>query len=232
MSFLEGAPEIIADEVYVFIVGKGAKGKVKRMIQKNLDNLTAQDVKDNWAEVEAAIRKEIKSFIDMKTFESVLRKVAVNICTSRWVHKFKMIDGRRVVKSRLTIRGFQDLALDLNTFASTASRWGQRLVLSVCVQRLWTLFTWDVSSAFLQGLTFQEIADMSKAPIRAVAFTPPIGSEKYFVEMLGTSVYNPLWHVLNCLKAIYGLRDAPKAWKSKLHLVLCATGGRPQKYHW
>ena len=225
--FFEGAPEIAADEVYVFIVGKGAKGKVKRMIQKNLDNLTAQDVKDNWAEVEAAIRKEIKSFIDMKTFESVLRKVAVNICTSRWVHKFKMIDGRRVVKSRLTIRGFQDLALDLNTFASTASRWGQRLVLSVCVQRLWTLFTWDVSSAFLQGLTFQEIADMSKAPIRAVAFTPPIGSEKYFVEMLGTSVYNPLWHVLNCLKAIYGLRDAPKAWKSKLHLVLCATGGRP-----
>ena len=67
MSFLEGAPESIADEVYVFIVGKGAKGKVKRMIHKNLD----------------------------KIFGPVLRKVAVNIGTSRWLYKFKLIVGHR-----------------------------------------------------------------------------------------------------------------------------------------
>ena len=223
--FFEDAPPVAADEVLVFVIKKGGKGKVKRMVQKNLDNLTAQDVRDNWSLVEAAIRKEIKSFVDLETFEPIKRFLAENVCSSRWVHKFKLVDGTRIVKSRLTIRGFEDLATEVNTFASTASRWGQRIILSVCVQRAWVLFCWDVSSAFLQGLTFKEVAAMSSAPMRVVCFAPPIGSERYFVEVLG-SKYNPMVHVLKALKGIYGLRDAPRLWKNKLHLVLVETGGR------
>lgn len=223
-KFIEDAPELKVDEVLVIFV---AKNKSKRMILKNLDNLSAQDIRDNWPEVLKAIRKEIASFHDLGTFEIILRSAAENICSSRWVMKFKLVDGVKTVKCRLTVRGYEDLASNLTTFASTASRWGQRLVLSVSVQRKWLLFSWDVASAFLQGLSFQELSDMGCGELRQIAFTPPKDSEQYFRELPSCGWYNPDKHVLNMLKPVYGLRDAPKAWKIKLDMVLRSTGAQP-----
>ena len=61
------------------------------------------------------------------------------------------------MKARLVVRGFKDQQGDsILTAASTASRWGQRLVCQVVVQMGWALFSFDVSSAFLQGQTFDE----------------------------------------------------------------------------
>ena len=224
-KFLDDPLVVQDDEVLVIYVTKSNKSK--RMVKKNLDNLSAQDVRDNWPEVLIAIRKEIKSFYDMKTFEIVLRHEAENICSSRWVFKFKLVDGVKVVKARLTVRGFEDLAANLNTFASTASRWGQRLVLSVAVQRKWRLFTWDVSTNFLQVLTFKELAAMSNSELRQVAFTPPAGSEQYFKELPNCERYDPMKHVLNMVKPVYGLKDAPKSWKINLDLIIRSTGGVP-----
>ena len=68
---------------------------------------------------------------------------------------------------------------------------------------------------------------MSDSPIRQVAFTPPKDSEKYVNELPGLSGYNPLTDVLNLLKPAYGLKDAPKAWRQKLDIVLKEAGGRP-----
>jgi hypothetical protein len=223
-KFIEDAPELKPDEVLVIFV---AKNKSKSMILKNMDNLSAQDIRDNWPEVLKAIRKEILSFHDLGTFEIILRSAAENICSSRWVMKFKLVDGVKTVKARLTVRGYEDLASNLTTFASTASRWGQRLVLSVAVQRKWQLFSWDVASAFLQGLSFKELAAMGNGELRQIAFTPPKDSEQYFRELPGCGWYNPDKHVLNMLKPVYGLRDAPKAWKTKLDIVLRGTGAQP-----
>ena len=147
--FFEDLPPINFDEVVVVYMSAGPKGKVKLMVEKNYDSLTTEDIKKNWPLVEAAIRKEIRSFFDMECFEVTSRSKTANICSSRWVFKWKEINGIRSVKARLTIRGYEDLAVDAVNYAGTASRWGQRLINSVSVQRKWALFTSDVSSEVL-----------------------------------------------------------------------------------
>ena len=53
--------------------------------------------------------------------------------------------------------GFKDKQADwLETHASTASRWGQRIVCQVVAQMQWHLFSFDVSAAFLKGVTLEE----------------------------------------------------------------------------
>jgi hypothetical protein len=76
----------------------------------------------------------------------------------------------------------------LETFAGAASRWGQRLVVSLAAQRSWPIFTWDISTAFLQGATFEELAQITNTPVRKVAFRPPKGSEWLVQDALGLTV--------------------------------------------
>jgi hypothetical protein len=223
--FVADAPFVGDDEVLVIYVSKTGN-KQKMMIEKNLDNLSAADVRKFWHLVEPAIRKEVKSFHDMGTFEITMRAKASNVCSSRWVHKFKLIDGVKSVKSRLTIRGFQDLSVSAETYAGTATRWGQRIVASISRQRGWKVFMSDVASAFLQSMTFDQMAQLSGVEAREVCFDPPTGCEKYFQELPGMHTYNPLTMTLRMLKAVYGLKDAPKAWKLQLDRVLRLAGGR------
>ena len=227
--FIIDAPAVQPDEVLiVYLAKKGSANKQKMMVEKNLDNLTAADVRANWDAVEKGIRAEVKSLHECQTFVRQSRKSAENVLSARWVHKWKVVDGKRVCKSRMTVRGFEDLAgNDVQTFAGTASRWGQRLVVSIAAQRQWSIFCWDVSVAFLQGLTFQELAVMQGTPERNVCFVPPAGSEQYFQELPGMQAYNPLTEVLRMVKAIYGLKDAPRAWKLQLERVLRLAGGQP-----
>jgi len=142
------------------------------------------------------------------------------------VHKFKLVDGVRIVKSRLTIRGFQDMSVSTDTYAGTATRWGQRMIASVSRQRSWRIFMSDVSSAFLRSMTFKQMAELSGIEAREVCFDPPTGSEQYFRELKNMSQYNWATQTLRMLKPVYGLKDAPKAWKLQLDRVLRSAGGR------
>jgi hypothetical protein len=138
-----------------------------------------------------------------------------------------MIDGVKTVKARLTVRGFEDLsASTVETYANTATRWGQRLICSAAVQQNWELFTWDISTAFLQGISFEELAQITGTPVRQVAMRPPKGTEQFFKEMPGLNVSFDT-HVLLMLKAVYGLKDAPRAWRIRLDRALQELGGRP-----
>ena len=92
----------------------------------------------------------------------VPRKGATIILDPRWVLKWKLMDGKKSVKARLVMRGFKcQQAEDLLTAASTASRWVQRVVNVGVVEHNFRLFSFDVSSAFLQGWTFEEILKRS-----------------------------------------------------------------------
>jgi len=87
------------------------KGKPKQvLIEKNLDALSAADIKAHWPLVQAAIQAEIGSFHQHHVFERVPRKGRINIYSSRCVLRFRLIDGRKAIKARLTIRGFEDTA--------------------------------------------------------------------------------------------------------------------------
>jgi hypothetical protein len=229
-KFFVGLPQIKDDEVIVCYLARGPKGSKsaqKFMVEKSFDTLTAADIKEHWKLVEASIRKEVQSFWDLKTFKVSSRASVSNICSSRWIHKWKLIDGQRCVKSRLTIRGYEDMTVSSVNFAGTASRWGQRIINSICVQRKWPLFITDISSAFLQGLTFKQISELEGTELRKVAFTPPTGSERFFSEVKGMEAYNWLLEVLEMLKPVYGLKDAPRAWRIKLDQSLRAAGGIP-----
>ena len=218
-----GIPALQADEVCVFKTN--AKGS-EVVIEKNFDALSAAEIKANYALVEAAVRKELASFMEHKTFTRALKSSCSNICSSRWVLRWKEIDGQRAIKARLTIRGFEDTA-DVSSYASTASRWSQRLIISIAVQQQWPLWVTDISTAFLRGMTFEELAQLTNSQVRNVAFTAPKGWERYFSELEGLRDFNFTKEVFKLSKAVYGLRDAPRAWRLRLDKERRKLGGSP-----
>ena len=112
--------------------------------------LTPAEIKQNFTAVQAARLKELKSWHSFGAWKLADRSTAKNVIDSRWVIKWKMIEGKKAIKARLVVRGFKDSQGDsILTAASTASRWGQRLVCQLVVQCGWKLFSFDVGSAFL-----------------------------------------------------------------------------------
>lgn len=219
--------KVADDEIVVAYVSKKTKNVSKIMVEKTFDILSAEDIRRDWKLVETAIRKEVNALCDMNCFIRAKRSESFNVLSSRFVHKYKLIDGERLVKSRLVVRGFEDLAQDgLDCYAGTAARWSQRLIASVAAQKSWRIFCWDVSVAFLQGMSFSEISEQQGTLEREVSFSPPHGSEKYFREVKGMQSYDSSTEVFRMVKAIYGLKDAPRAWKLKLEKTLLAAGGR------
>ena len=58
-------------------------------------------------------------------------------------------------------------------FSGTASRWAQRLVTSEAVLRGWPILSADIRKAFLQGISYKELAELSGEPLKEVNFTLP-----------------------------------------------------------
>ena len=104
-------------------------------------------------------------------------------------------------KSRLVARGFtQTYGEDyIETFAPVAKLHTIRIVLSLAVNLGWGLWQMDVKNAFLQG----ELED-------EVYMHPPPGLE-HLVKR---------GNVLRLKKAIYGLKQSPRAWYNKLSTTL------------
>ena len=102
-------------------------------------------------------------------------------------------------------------------YAGTASRSGQRIVNSVAAQHEdWVLFSFDVSQAFAKGMTFEELARLTGMPLRAVEFDLAPEDVQLLKKLKGFEDYNPLKETLQMVKPIYGLKDAPRAWRKKL----------------
>ena len=93
------------------------------LIQRDLRELTAADVKIHAKEIEASMAKEWASWNDHEAFKRILRNKAKNLIDARWLHKWKIVDGKHVIKSRMCVRGFKDTQGDnVATSASTAAR--------------------------------------------------------------------------------------------------------------
>ena len=100
----------------------------------------------------------------------------LNVMTSRYVITWREVDGRTVMRYRLTLRGFQDWYKDdYETYAGTAARMSQRWVSSECAAHQlepepWIIAIIDIEKAFLQGLSYEEIHARTKEPLREVYF--------------------------------------------------------------
>ena len=121
--------------------------------------------------MDQAILEELSKWIELGALQKRLREGSTNLMSARWVIRWKrQPDGTLEVKACFCIRGFQDLQQDtLKTYSATASMQGQRLVNFVAANRKdLILFSCDVGSAFLKGLTFAEVSKMTGEPLRTV----------------------------------------------------------------
>ena len=138
---------------------------------------------------------------------------------------WKTIDGKKGIKCRLTMRGFKDRTTDLETFAGTASRCGQRVVNTMAAQEdTFELWSFDVSQAFAKGLTFDELAELTDTPLRKVEFDLSPEDVAILKQIPGYETFDPTRETLSMSKAMYGLKDAPRAWRKRLHQVLTEFG--------
>ena len=169
------------------------------------------------SEVNKAIYDELKLCIDYQVMEKCLRSKANNTMTSRFVLKRKFVsDGRggqvRTIRARMALRGFQDQGrFDVDTYAGTASRLAQRMLVSQCAVMVgWMLMTLDISKAFLQGMSYVEIANRTGEAQREVTFTLPRGADMILHQFPSYADYNETVYCLKCLKPGTGTVDAPK----------------------
>ena len=125
---------------------------------------------------------------------------------------------------RLTVRGFQDWYKDLyETYAGTASRFSQRIVASETACRAhegWILCTFDIEKAFLQGMTYRELHQLTGEPPRKVYFVLPTGAAPIIRRIPGYQNYDERYHCLQALIPATGTADAPRAFTLKLSKVL------------
>jgi len=187
--------------------------------------LTRQEINDNIAKVNSLKFKEILGLHKLGCFRRRKKRHGDNVVDTRWVITWKMIDGNLEIKVRLTMRGFKDRDQDLETFAGTATRSGQRVVNHIVAQNPdFDLFSFDVSQAFAKGLTFEDLSRLTGTEVRKVQFRLAPEDIPILRKVPGYEDFDPETEVLEMIKPIYGLKDAPRAWRKRLHQVLIEFG--------
>ena len=105
----------------------------------------------------------------------------------------------------------QAFAENVTTYSGTASTWAQRLVNQHAAQFQHELLSMDSSAAFLKGMTYQKISEMTGEPLRSVQFDFPRHDAWLLQQLPGMSDYDHHTEVLDLVKALWGLKDAPRA---------------------
>merc|ERR1712012_830905 len=162
-----------------------------------------------------AMLKELQTWQKLNCFSRKLRKDARNIIDTRWVIKWKwdqptvsvadsgssQAKSVRIIRARLTIRGFKDRDKDsVDRYAGTSSKLSQKVLVSEAVIRQWHLCTTDVSKAFLQGVTYRELAELTGEPEREVNFYLPAHNIPMIRQLPGFADFDPAQEVLHCDK--------------------------------
>ena len=146
-----------------------------------------------------AMDKEMQSILKNETWELVKLSTGKKPIGLKWVYKLKRNSDGEVVKhkARLVGKGYvqkQDIDFE-EVFAPVARLDTVRLLMAYAANNGWKIHRLDVKSAFLHG-DFEE--------------------EVYVSQPEGYAVKGKEQHVLKLSKALYGLRQAPRAWNVKL----------------
>ncbi|PRQ60643.1 putative RNA-directed DNA polymerase [Rosa chinensis] len=159
------------------------------------------------AEWKQAMADELQALNDNNTWSIVQIPKGKKAVGCRWIYKTKFHSDGTVErhKARLMARGFtQTYGVDYKeTFAHVAKMNTVRVLLSVAVNHAWPLYQMDVKNAFLHGDLEEEIY-MKLPPGHSQSHDPNI--------------------VCKLHKAIYGLKQSPRAWYAKLSSVLEEVG--------
>ena len=225
------------DEMLIYAV-KHNRVRAK-VVKRDDDLLTPEEVNKHWPEVVVAMEKELKTWAKLKCISRKARREARNIIDTRWVLKWKWdqptvsaansgshgAEAVRIIRARLTIRGFKDQGKnDVDRYAGTSSKVSQKLLCSEAVARKWDICTTDISKAFLQGVTYEELSKLTGELLREVNFYLPASNIPILRKVQGFENFNPLTEVLHCDKPGTGSVDAPRAFSVKLKQTLLGKG--------
>ena len=150
---------------------------------------------------------EYAAFIQRETWTLVPRPLDANVVSCKWVYSLKYNPDGSIAryKARLVARGFsQAYGLDYHeTFSPVARLSSIRVLFSIALDQSWSLHQLDVSNAFLYG-DLDEQVFMEQPP-------------GYVAQGESSAV---------CLlkKAIYGLKQSPRAWFHKFSQLLFSYG--------
>lgn len=168
------------------------------------DNFDEAVQHEKWRE---AMELEIKSIEENNTWEVVDLPEEAKVIGVKWIFKTKYNEKGEVdkFKARLVAKGYhQRLGVDFHEVFAPVARWDTiRTLLAKAAEKEWKVFQLDVKSAFLQG-------DLNED----VYIEQPRGFE---LKEDGDKVYK-------LRKALYGLRQAPRAWYSRLEGYFAKEG--------
>ncbi|CAI7746984.1 unnamed protein product [Closterium sp. NIES-54] len=173
----------------------------------DIATMTVREVLASWKgeAVKAAMEEEIRSLVDMGTWELVERPHGVNIMKNWWVltTKYRLDDTVEREKARLVVKGFtQVCGADYDeTYSPVSSYVTLRIFLSIVVGLDLNLMQLDMKNALLQ----------SKLDRVLYMYQPD-----YFDDGTG-------WEC-KLLKSLYGLKQSPLLWYRALDGVLLGTG--------
>ena len=130
--------------------------------------------------------KEIESLNENKTWELVEKIPNEKVIDVKWVYSKKSND---TYKARLVVRGFQQTNVIDDIYAPVAKMQTLKVLFSFCCQNGLIIEQMDVVTAFLNGEVSSEVY---------------VGQPKGYSD--GTN------KVCKLRKALYGLRESPRAW--------------------
>ncbi len=227
--------ELRAPEQLVLTIShpdKNNKVQIKGVVQRELHNLSKEEIVEHADEVSRAKLEELKRWHDLGCFQRMKRSKAQNKVDGTWVLKWKKVrtadnEWNKIIKARLTARGFKDMQAfsdKINTYSGTATKWSQRMINAHAAQNDYVLFSMDISAAFLKGLTFKEIQQLTGEPLRSVQFDFPAQDAWILQQLPCMSDYD--YHT-DLIKALWGLKDAPRAFGLRLSQTLLSVGYKP-----
>jgi hypothetical protein len=154
---------------------------------------------DQWTD---ACQYEIDALAKNKTWELVDLPPGHKAVKSKWVFKLKS-DG--CYRARLVAKGFTQIpGIDYDeTFSPVARFESLRLLLALAALEDWEIHQMDIKSAFLNGVLDKEI---------------------YMEQPQGFVTAGQETKVCRLKKAIYGLKQASRAWNQQFHGVLNELG--------
>ncbi|CAL2254987.1 unnamed protein product [Prunus armeniaca] len=158
------------------------------------------------------MEEEIKTIEKNKTWKLVDRPKDKEIIGVKWVYKTKFNPDGSIQKhkARLVAKGYsQQPGIDFNeTFAPVARLDTIRALVALAVQKKWKIYQLDVKSAFLNGELEEEIY---------------VEQPQGFIEQGGEN------KALKLKKALHGLKQAPRAWNSRIDKYFINAGFRRSK---
>jgi hypothetical protein len=155
----------------------------------------------------AAMMEELGSIKENKTWSLVNLARGQKAIGLKWVFKLKHDEHEDILKhkARLVAKGYvQRQGVDFEeVFVPVARMESERVLLILAAHNNWPMHHMDVKSAFLNG---------------------DLGEEVYVSQPPGFIKSGEEKKVYMLHKALYGLRQAPRAWNSKLDAVLYDLG--------